>query len=174
MQLFGIVGLLVTLTLGVWLVGSGAITTSQPRDANTTDRYTEAIDSARSAAESLGSTPTGERIEVYAGVTAPKDAQELDLSGKELTGSLKAEIRQLSRLEVLDISNNNFTGLPAEVGQLTELRILNLSNNSLTGLPRELGNLNKLQVLDVRDTNYSEVDLEAIVAQLPGDVAVLR
>ncbi|MBP9836400.1 MAG: leucine-rich repeat domain-containing protein [Candidatus Pacebacteria bacterium] len=95
------------------------------------------------------------------------DTQELNLSNNRLSGSLQAEVRHLSKLQILDLSDNNFTGVPAEVGQLKGLEILDLSNNSLTGLPYELGNLSNLKILDLRGNVYSKADLEVIKKGLP-------
>lgn len=114
-----------------------------------------------------------ETIEVYDGVRVSVNETELNLSGKGLTGSLKAEVRRVSNLEVLDISNNNFTGVPAEVGQLSKLRILNVSNNPVTGLPLEIGNLKNLEVLDLRGTNYAKQDVEQIRNTLPASTSIL-
>lgn len=117
--------------------------------------------------------PAGGSIEVYDGVSVPKNSTTLDLSGRGLTGSLKAEVRELSQLEVLDISNNNFTGLPAEVGQLSKLRVVNLSNNPFTGLPYELGDLQNLETLDLRGTDYALADLDVIKESLPDTTEIL-
>jgi len=113
-----------------------------------------------------------EPVVIYDGIEVMSNIQELDVSGRGLTGSLKAEINQLTRLEVLDLSNNDFTGLPAEIGQLTELRSVNLASTSLTGLPYELGQLSKLEELDLRGTQYAESDLEIIKESLPSGVIV--
>lgn len=117
--------------------------------------------------------PSAATVTVYDDIVVPENSIVLNLSGRNLSGSLKAEIRHLTQLEVLDISNNNFTGLPAEIGQLSHLRVLNLSHNPLTGLPYELGNLQSLEVLDVRGTNYAAADLERIVESLPDTTQVL-
>ncbi len=116
----------------------------------------------------------GKQITVYDGIALAEMSQVLDLSGRGLAGSLKAEIRLLPQLQVLDLSGNQFTGLPAEVGQLSELRILSLSNNDLTGLPHELGNLQKLTLLDVRGNAVSNGDMEIIEARLPATTEILR
>lgn len=108
----------------------------------------------------------GDKIEIYDGVFVPQLSQSVDLSGKGLTGSLKAEIRLISKLEYLDLSDNNFTGLPAEVGQLSQLKTLNLRNNKFTGLPQELGNLSNLTYLNLSGNDVSEFDLNIIKDKL--------
>lgn len=99
--------------------------------------------------------------------------QQLELSHKALTGSLPAEIRHLSNLQVLNISNNKMTGLPAELGQLSKLRILNASNNQLTGIPHELGNLRNLEVLNLSGNDISEFDLNDIRKKLPASTQII-
>lgn len=99
--------------------------------------------------------------------------KELDVSDNNLEGAIQGEIRFLEKLEVLDASDNNMTGLPAEVGQLKNLRILNLSNNELTGLPNELKNLSSLEVLNLSGNDYSTQDLEVIVDGLPKDTEII-
>lgn len=96
----------------------------------------------------------------------------LNLSNNLLSGSLPAEIRLLSKLRSLDLSNNNFTGVPAEIGQLSQLEILDLSGNAITGLPHELANLKNLKSLDLRNTSYSKADLEIIKKGLPASVVI--
>lgn len=113
-------------------------------------------------------------IEIYDGVSVSERSTSVDLSGKGLTGSLKGEVRHLQNLTSLNVSNNQFTGLPAEVGQLTKLEVLNLSNNQFTGLPHELGNLQNLKVLDLRGNDISTFDLEYIQNQLPASTVVYR
>jgi Leucine-rich repeat (LRR) protein len=92
----------------------------------------------------------------------------LDLSHNALPGALPGEVRYLSKLEVLDLSDNTFTGVPAEVGQLSLLKELDLSNNALSGLPHELGNLSQLKILDLRGNKPSEFDLKIIRERIPG------
>lgn len=143
-------------------------------DENTVATYSDAISDAKKAAESMsGAVASGAMVEVYTGISVGDKSTVLDLSGKQLTGSLKAEVRLLKALTELNLSNNQFTGIPAEIGQLSELRILNLSGNPVTGLPQELGNLQKLQVLDLRNTSYAKQDLAIIQAKLPKTTKVL-
>lgn len=95
------------------------------------------------------------------------DAVSLNLSGNSLTGALPAEIRKLTNLQTLDVSNNRMTGIPAEIGQLKNLETLNYANNQITGLPMELGNLTQLQTLDLRgNPNVSQQDLSRVRAKL--------
>lgn len=97
---------------------------------------------------------------------------DLDLSRNALTGSLPAEIRHLTNLRTLNISNNRFTGLPAELGQLEQLQVLDVSNNLLTGLPYELGNLKNLKRFVLTGNAFSEQDLAVILKTLPNVVVV--
>lgn len=107
------------------------------------------------------------------GLTAfPKDLLKdksitvLNLSNNDLTGSIPAEIHDLTNLVELNLSNNRMTGIPAEVGQLRNLKILNYANNNITGLPNELGNLTQLEVLDLSGNNVSQQDLAQIRSKL--------
>lgn len=178
MKYVGILGLLATLILGVWLV-SGAWQTprtpsetdSREGEGSSTSSHGDALDRARDAAGQMGGTVA--TVEVYEGITVPIDAVTLDLRGQNLTGSLKAEVNQLTKIEVLDLSGNQFTGVPAEVGQLRTLRVLNLSNNPITGLPYEIGNLSRLEKLDLRGTQYAKSDLDTIRQQLPNTTNIL-
>ncbi len=117
---------------------------------------------------------SGRSIEVYSGISFPERSTTLDVSGRGLTGSLKAEVRLLTGLTTLDVSDNAFTGLPAEVGQLHQLRVLDLSNNQFTGLPHELANLQQLERLDIRGNAISEFDLATIRRGLPATVQILE
>jgi phage shock protein PspC (stress-responsive transcriptional regulator) len=116
---------------------------------------------------------SGPKIEVYDDIAVYVASKKLDLSGQSLTGSLKSEIRHLSKLEYLNLSDNNFTGLPAEVGQLSKLKTLILKDNQFTGLPHELGNLKNLKYLDLSGNNISASDLVAISDNLPEDVVIV-
>lgn len=101
------------------------------------------------------------------------DAVELNLSNNALTGAIPAEVRNLSNLEKLDLSDNKLGGVPAEVGQLSKLVELDLSNNLLTGLPLEIGNLKNLATLNLSGNEFSETDLNQILKTLP-DLNVVR
>ena len=111
---------------------------------------------------------------VPANVFEKTNLEELNISGNALSGSIQAEIRQLSKLKVLNASNNLMTGVPAEIGQLEKLEVLDLSNNQLTGLPYELGNLKNLKTLNISGNNYSEADLKIITDKLPQGVNIIK
>lgn len=176
MNYLGLLSLVLVIAGSVWFLSAGLekmgmVSTTEDGGSGVSDL----LDSARTAADELGNyVPNGKKIEIYDGISVPEDSLVLDMSGRNLSGSLKAEIRQIKGLIELDLSNNSFTNLPAEVGQLSELETLNLSNNPLTGLPHELGNLSKLQVLNVKGTQYSKEDLEIIRAKLPSSTRVIE
>jgi Leucine-rich repeat (LRR) protein len=170
-----LIGLFLTVALiGVLFVWytPGTSTTSDQDQASTTTSYSEAIDAAKEVVEKTNEAG-GTKVEVYDGLSFGNKTTVLDLSGRGLTGSLKAEVRILTALTELDLSNNEFTGIPAEIGQLSSLRVLNLAGNPVTGLPHELGNLQNLEMLDLRKTSYSKPDLDVIVAKLPETTTVL-
>lgn len=172
MQIFALIVLVAIIIGGAAYSFNRFDNTEETGGPSPVTTYEEALTAAKEVADEISNTPT-EKVEVYAGISVVKSETKLDLSGRGLTGSLKAEVRQLSALKELDISNNKFTGVPAEVGQLSELRVLNLSNNPITGLPYEIGNLKKLEILDLRGTNYAKTDLEVIAKGLPATVQIL-
>ena len=94
----------------------------------------------------------------------------LYLSNNRLTGSIPAELGELSNLTYLSLWGNRLTGsIPAELGNLINLTYLNLSNNDfgreigwrdlypgLTGpIPAELGKLTNLTSLDLSNNRLT-------------------
>ncbi|XP_068644314.1 probable LRR receptor-like serine/threonine-protein kinase At3g47570 [Aristolochia californica] len=75
----------------------------------------------------------------------------LNLTGWSLKGSVSPYIANLSFLERMDLSVNDFNGgIPEEFGRLARLQNLNLSYNFLSGkLPDTLSNCSELKVFDV-------------------------
>ena len=67
----------------------------------------------------------------------------------QLSGSIPAELGNLSNLIRLDLCSNQLSGsIPAELGNLSNLFSLCLGRNQLSGsIPAELGNLSNLMIL---------------------------
>ncbi len=89
------------------------------------------------------------------GVTTNADGRvtSLIVADNNLTGSLPAELGNLSELEELAFYDNSLTGsIPPELGNLSKLETLNLRNNMVTGLiPPELGQLSNLDGLHLNN-----------------------
>ena len=75
----------------------------------------------------------------------------LDLRRNSLTGAIPAELGTLASLTELNLQGNSLTGaIPTELGALASLTELNLQGNSLTGgIPAELGTLEALVALNL-------------------------
>jgi Leucine-rich repeat (LRR) protein len=71
---------------------------------------------------------------------------DLQLFNNHLSGTLPPAIGNLTKLENLYLSSNKIAGsIPASLGNLTQLRALNIGSNDLSGqIPVELGNLDSL------------------------------
>uniref|UniRef100_A0A453NCW3 non-specific serine/threonine protein kinase n=1 Tax=Aegilops tauschii subsp. strangulata TaxID=200361 RepID=A0A453NCW3_AEGTS len=81
----------------------------------------------------------------------------LNLSNNNFTGLIPEQIGQLKVLALLDLSFNKLSGqIPQSICNLTKLQLLDLSSNNLTGaIPAELNSLNFLSAF-----NISNNDLE--------------
>jgi Leucine-rich repeat (LRR) protein len=64
--------------------------------------------------------------------------KDLKLSGNLLYGPLDPCFSKLENLEILDLHGNNLSSLPNNFGSLSRLRILNISENSFQELPLDL------------------------------------
>ena len=179
MKYFGLVSLLIVIGGGAWW----AVKNLPTETGSSNSTYQQSIDAAKSAAQKVtdqaNMVPVSQtqqeatEISIYNGIEISSNAVIVDLGKKNLTGSLKAEIRLATNLKELYLNDNDFTGLPAELGQLSKLEVLNVANNKhLTGLPHELGNLKNLRILDLRGTAFSKTDLDIIKKGLPENVTV--
>ncbi|KAL5227612.1 hypothetical protein ABZP36_015877 [Zizania latifolia] len=83
----------------------------------------------------------------------------LNLTGRELVGTLAPEIGDLQLLRALLLPKNNFRGqIPKEFGGLTALEVLDLSGNNLDGtIPEELKAMPLLKQLSLHDNQFPEV-----------------
>ena len=71
-----------------------------------------------------------------------------------------SEIRQLSCLTCLNLSNNHLTSIPPELGQLSSLWSLKLENNQLTSIPPELSQLSSLEYLYLKNNRLASIPRE--------------
>ncbi|TVU30788.1 hypothetical protein EJB05_22429, partial [Eragrostis curvula] len=81
----------------------------------------------------------------------------LQLRGLGLVGTISPHLGNLTRLRVLDLSDNKLEGeIPPSLGDCLALHNLNLSVNFLSGtIPSSMGQLSKLDVLNIRKNNIS-------------------
>ena len=80
---------------------------------------------------------------------APQRVTEIDLSWRNLKGSIAAALGSLQSLVYLNFEFNELSGtIPRELGDLSNLEVLNLKRNKLSGtIPAQLGDLSNLEVL---------------------------
>jgi len=95
----------------------------------------------------------------------------LILNFNQLTGSIPPELGNLTNLFGLYLGFNQLTGsIPRELGDLTNLRTLYLSSNQLSGsIPPEIGDLTNLEYLYLNDNQLTG----SILPEL-GDLANLQ
>ena len=113
---------------------------------------------------------TAEPIWTWHGVDtdAAGRVTQLTLEENGLTGSLPAELGDLTSLEVLRLDYNRLTGpIPEALGKLPALFDINLLGNALTGpIPEALGDLRNLQLLTLAD-NQLTGPIPPVLGNLP-------
>ncbi|KAG6659252.1 hypothetical protein I3843_03G017000 [Carya illinoinensis] len=100
----------------------------------------------------------------------PKTAQvtTLDLSCRNLSGSIPPEIRYLSRLIHLNLSRNDFEGpLPQSIFELSELKTLDINHNNFNStFPPGISRLKFLRLFNAYSNSFT--------GPLPQDLVHLR
>ena len=98
--------------------------------------------------------PKGKEMEYEANL---KLVKLIDLSSNNLSGSIPAEISDLSELRFLNLSRNHLMGkIPEKIGSMKELESVDLSRNHLSGkIPPSMSNLTFLSLLDLSYNNLS-------------------
>nr|XP_011460821.1 PREDICTED: probable leucine-rich repeat receptor-like serine/threonine-protein kinase At3g14840 isoform X1 [Fragaria vesca subsp. vesca] len=103
----------------------------------------------------------------------------ISLVGNRLTGSIPAELGNITTLESLAIDFNSFSGvLPEELGNLTRIQRMLLTSNNFTGeLPETFAKLTDLTDFRISDSSFSGkipdfiqgwTNLEGLVIQASG------
>jgi len=73
----------------------------------------------------------------------------------------------LTKLEKLDISNNNLAVLPEEISNLLNLSELNADDNAIVELPNGIGELKKLKTLSLKNNQISAGERKKSYQPLP-------
>jgi Leucine-rich repeat (LRR) protein len=82
--------------------------------------------------------------------------EDIDLSEMELL-SLPENLGKLVSLKKINLTGNRLTSLPDNIGNLFQLQELNLSNNPLAPLPECIGKLEDLKSLDLSYTKINSL-----------------
>ena len=81
---------------------------------------------------------------------------QLILGSNQLSGTIPAELGNLSNLANLILDDNQLSGIPAGLGNLSNLGVLNVTGNQLSGtIPAEVGNLSNLKQLRLGSNQLS-------------------
>jgi Leucine-rich repeat (LRR) protein len=104
----------------------------------------------------VDSVPTGQRH-------SPEPLPELPMSLKQINLSYNSLMRvprslcsaSLTKLEKIDLSNNELAAIPEEIALLTNLQDLNLDNNLLVSLPEAIGGLKNLKALSLKENKLN-------------------
>ncbi|KAL3785970.1 hypothetical protein HJC23_005679 [Cyclotella cryptica] len=101
---------------------------------------------------------TNTKTESLDGIENLNKLLELYASSNDLRGDFPKKVLQLSYLERLDLSFNNFDGtLPSEIGfALKKMILLSLHHNSFSGeLPTSIGEMSALQYLQMQSNQFT-------------------
>lgn len=79
-----------------------------------------------------------------------------------------AQILQLPKLEILDISKNDLTSIPEAIKRMSSLKFLSIGANKITRLPLALGDLPSLCKLSLKENPIVFPPLEEVLNPTPG------
>ncbi|XP_060068243.1 malignant fibrous histiocytoma-amplified sequence 1 homolog [Ylistrum balloti] len=101
-----------------------------------------------------------------------KNLQKLDISKNGIRcarpndfSGLPMEMKDLTHLEDLNISECNLPYIPPVIWRLTSLKVLDISRNKINMLPSEIGNLGNLISLNLKHTNLATLPPEIAYCQ---------
>ena len=94
------------------------------------------------------------------------------LNNNNFSGSIKADIGEMSSLNNLLIFSNSITGvLPSQLGQLTEMSSISVAYNRLKGtIPPEVSNMRNLSMMHLHsnmltgDLSYFDYTIESFIS----------
>lgn len=107
---------------------------------------------------------TNNALEVISQITSLRD---LKLGGNLFYGPLDPSFAKLENLEIADLHGNNISALPLTLSNMTKLRILNISENNFESLVFEPLSKLPLVELNVRKNKLSGVLIEDAVSTMP-------
>ncbi|XP_059064586.1 probable LRR receptor-like serine/threonine-protein kinase At1g67720 [Cryptomeria japonica] len=88
----------------------------------------------------------------------------IDLSERNLYGTLPQRISQLTELRSIYLQNNSLSGTLPDLCSLTKLQIIRLENNYLTGIiPDCLSKLSNLKQLNLENNDFSGIVSEGLL-----------
>ncbi len=87
----------------------------------------------------------------------------INLCSQKLSSLPESLFQQKETLEILDLSDNEFTELPSRLSEFKNLKVLFCANNHFERLPSVLGEMSQLEIIGFKSNAIS--DLEA--ARLP-------
>ena len=114
-----------------------------------------------------------EPLDTWFGVIVSEGrVRQLVLNANQLTGSIPAELGNLTHLALVTLAENQLTGpVPSELGNLTDLILLDLRNNQLTGgIPAELGSLFNLTSLVLSENRRWDFESGSYKGGLEGSI----
>ncbi|XP_057813449.2 probable LRR receptor-like serine/threonine-protein kinase At1g67720 isoform X2 [Cryptomeria japonica] len=89
---------------------------------------------------------------------------EIDLSGRNLSGSVPNRISDLIELKSISLQDNHLSGFLPDLCNLARVEILRLQNNKLSGIvPDCLSKLKNLKELNLENNNFSGVLPQALM-----------